>query len=89
MGGAIAARVCDRIGALGLILVDIVEGTARASYPHIRAIIENRPSSFVSAASAISWRCAPAAILRALITSARELAPGLRDVLVSLSLTCV
>ena len=58
MGGAIAARVSDRIGATGLILVDIVEGTARAAYSHIKGIIESRPASFMSISNAIAWRYA-------------------------------
>lgn len=58
MGGAIAARTAaliDKSWLKGLILVDIVEGTAMAALPAMHRIIGSRPSSFKSVSDAILW----------------------------------
>ena len=39
----------------GLVVVDVVEGTALASLPHMATVLQQRPSEFVSCAAAIHW----------------------------------
>jgi len=58
MGGAIAARAAasQKIPNLvGLIVVDVVEGTALAALAHMHGILECRPKSFSSIEEAIDW----------------------------------
>jgi protein phosphatase methylesterase 1 len=58
MGGAIAARTgaSGKIkNLLGVVVVDVVEGTALAALSHMQNILENRPKSFDSIHSAIEW----------------------------------
>lgn len=70
MGGAIAAKVAssNKISNLvgntsnffskvkGVVVIDVVEGTALAALPHMRSILESRPTKFPSIESAIEWR---------------------------------
>ena len=42
-------------GLQGLIVVDVVEGTALASLPHMQAILASRPRSFPAPAAAVQW----------------------------------
>ena len=52
------ASCCDVqeiIGLQGLIVVDVVEGTALASLPHMQTILASRPRSFPSPDAAINW----------------------------------
>lgn len=39
----------------GLVVIDVVEGTAIASLPHMSAILSNRPPSFPSLQVALEW----------------------------------
>ncbi len=39
----------------GLVVIDVVEGTALASLPHMSAILSNRPPSFPSLQVAFEW----------------------------------
>ena len=39
----------------GLVVIDVVEGTAVASLPHMSAILSNRPPSFPSLQVALEW----------------------------------
>ena len=39
----------------GLVVIDVVEGTAVASLPHMTAILSNRPPSFPSLQVALEW----------------------------------
>jgi len=58
MGGAIAAvtAASQKISHLvGLVVVDVVEGTALAALPSMHTILENRPSRFDSIEAAIQW----------------------------------
>jgi len=58
MGGGIAvwAAAGNRIpGLAGLVVVDVVEGTAVAALPHMMGVIAARPASFTSPSAAISW----------------------------------
>lgn len=60
LGGAIVARALQRDKALqasvaGVVLVDIVEGTAVLSLKHMRTFLQKRPHSFHSIDDAESW----------------------------------
>ncbi|KAJ1730544.1 Protein phosphatase methylesterase 1 [Coemansia biformis] len=56
MGGAVVARACRRIAhVLGLVLIDIVEGSAMESLHAIPGFIVARPQTFATVGSAISW----------------------------------
>ncbi|EFJ23678.1 hypothetical protein SELMODRAFT_415578 [Selaginella moellendorffii] len=58
MGGAIATRVAAKrvLRTLaGLIVVDVVEGTAIASLIHMQKLLSNRPPAFPSVEKAIEW----------------------------------
>ena len=39
----------------GLVVIDVVEGTALASLPHMSAILARRPPSFPSLRVALEW----------------------------------
>lgn len=39
----------------GLVVIDVVEGTAIASLAHMSAILSNRPPSFPSLQVALEW----------------------------------
>ena len=39
----------------GLVVIDVVEGTALASLPHMSAILARRPPSFPSLRAALEW----------------------------------
>lgn len=58
MGGAIAAKTAsllEKSWLKGLILIDIVEGTAIAALPSMHKVIANRPTYFASVSDAIHW----------------------------------
>ncbi|KAJ2710051.1 Protein phosphatase methylesterase 1 [Coemansia spiralis] len=56
MGGAVVAHACRRIPrVLGVVLVDIVEGTALDSLHAIPGFIAARPDTFATVGSAIRW----------------------------------
>ncbi|CEM37578.1 unnamed protein product [Vitrella brassicaformis CCMP3155] len=58
MGGAIAVRTAasGRVPNLkGLVVVDVVEGTALEALPHMRGVVERMPSSFASPHEAVEW----------------------------------
>jgi len=40
----------------GLIVIDVVEGTALESLVHMQTVLMGRPASFKSEAEAIKWR---------------------------------
>lgn len=59
MGGAIAARAASLNllpNLAGLIVIDVVEGTAMAALNSMHQILENRPNQFDSLDNAIQWR---------------------------------
>ncbi|KAJ2687585.1 Protein phosphatase methylesterase 1 [Coemansia spiralis] len=65
MGGAVVAHAAasKRLGNVtGLILIDIVEGSAMDSLSSIPAFINARPKSFMSLKSAIKWHIESGAI---------------------------
>ncbi|KAG2899092.1 hypothetical protein PC116_g16928 [Phytophthora cactorum] len=58
LGGALAVRVAatGKVPSLvGVMVIDVVEGTAMASLKHMGAILERRPSLFRSYKDAIHW----------------------------------
>eukprot|EP00033_Pygsuia_biforma_P002645 GCRY01002925.1.p1 GENE.GCRY01002925.1~~GCRY01002925.1.p1 ORF type:complete len:331 (-),score=32.50 GCRY01002925.1:71-1063(-) len=58
MGGAIATRVVEQhvlSNIVGLVVLDVVEGTALSSLVHMQAFIQNRPYCFKSLKSAIEY----------------------------------
>lgn len=65
MGGAIACKAT--VEALkasyhariqGLVVIDVVEGTAMEALPFMEKIVNERPKSFQSLEKAIEWRFA-------------------------------
>ncbi|KAH9160979.1 hypothetical protein LEN26_001634 [Aphanomyces euteiches] len=68
MGGAIAIRVAARneLKTLaGIIIIDVVEGTALAALSHMQAVLANRPSHFTSEEEAIQWSLRSGAVRNA------------------------
>ncbi|CBZ52761.1 hypothetical protein NCLIV_025490 [Neospora caninum Liverpool] len=58
MGGAIATRMAasGKLPALhGLVVVDVVEGTAMAALPHMASFVRKLPTVFTSPREAVSW----------------------------------
>ncbi|GJP46038.1 hypothetical protein CLOM_g5379 [Closterium sp. NIES-68] len=58
MGGAVAVRVAEQHllpSLAGLVVVDVVEGTALASLGHMHAVLASRPSHFPSLEKAVEW----------------------------------
>ncbi|RHY99443.1 hypothetical protein DYB37_005938 [Aphanomyces astaci] len=58
MGGAIAIRVAakNELPSLGgMVVIDVVEGTALAALSHMQGILNSRPSQFDSPDDAIKW----------------------------------
>jgi len=61
LGGAIVVRAAAIAAAslslpiLGVVVVDIVEGSALASLPHLPALLNTRPDTFPSVEEAIKW----------------------------------
>merc|ERR1719234_1942028 len=58
MGGALAARLAVEAGIAGLaglVVVDVVEGTALDALAGMQAVLRSRPTKFASAEQAIEW----------------------------------
>ncbi|CAD7696439.1 unnamed protein product [Ostreobium quekettii] len=58
LGGAMAIRTgaTGKItGLQGLIVIDVVEGTALASLPHMMSVLHKRPKEFDSLREAVDW----------------------------------
>ncbi|GMH32638.1 hypothetical protein BSKO_00472 [Bryopsis sp. KO-2023] len=58
MGGAIAVRAAasHSITSLeGVVVIDVVEGTALGSLPHMLTLLKQRPPSFPSQEAAVEW----------------------------------
>ncbi|KAJ2081926.1 Protein phosphatase methylesterase 1 [Coemansia sp. RSA 988] len=78
MGGAVAAHVVKErriTNVLGLVLIDIVEGSAMDSLSAIPTFINARPQSFTSIGSAIQWHIDSEAVQN--LESARLSVPSL------------
>lgn len=61
MGGAIAARCAAQLHEsletiVGLIVIDVVEGTAMDALQSMYNVLSSRPKSFPSLKNAIEWR---------------------------------
>ena len=63
LGGSIACRLTELASSeawgkrvQGMIVIDVVEGTAIEALPFMTNILENRPKIFKSQESAIQWR---------------------------------
>jgi hypothetical protein len=66
MGGGIAAKTAsllEQTWLKGVVLVDIVEGTAIAALPSMHRIVASRPSCFKSVSDAIYWACKSKTVL--------------------------
>ncbi|KAM0790177.1 hypothetical protein ACM66B_005496 [Microbotryomycetes sp. NB124-2] len=60
MGGAVVAEACPRVQAevgpvTGVVVVDVVEGTAMEALSGMMGVIESQPKSFTSVENAIQW----------------------------------
>ncbi|XP_046917912.2 protein phosphatase methylesterase 1 [Dermatophagoides farinae] len=62
MGGALAAHFADKCcessinsRILGLIVIDVVEGTAKQALSQMQQVLQSRPSGFKSIEQAIEW----------------------------------
>lgn len=59
LGGAIAIHSCgalqNDVKIIGLIIIDVVEGTALSSLDHIKKILLKRPKDFEKISEAIHW----------------------------------
>ena len=61
MGGAVVARLArawplgDKIKLAGCAVVDVVEGSAMAGLPTMKALLSKRPVTFPSASAAVEW----------------------------------
>lgn len=65
MGGSVAARACHeakqieendlKTRVVGLLVIDVVEGTAIEALPYMEAILNKRPQKFKSVTDAIEW----------------------------------
>ncbi|ETV98415.1 hypothetical protein H310_08581 [Aphanomyces invadans] len=68
MGGAIAIRVAAtrQLQSLGgMVVIDVVEGTALAALSHMQGILNRRPSRFGSPEEAIKWSLQTGAVRNA------------------------
>jgi protein phosphatase methylesterase 1 len=58
LGGAVATRAAAA-GAItslaGLVVIDVVEGTALQSLPFMRGVLQRRPATFASLTAAVEW----------------------------------
>jgi len=56
MGGAVAVHSAKQLAnVVGLVVIDVVEGTAMAALSSMRSFLSNRPQSFTSEENAIAW----------------------------------
>eukprot|EP00775_Hariotina_reticulata_P011607 gene11607-11751_t len=58
MGGALAvwtAATKQITGLEGVVVIDVVEGTAIAALPHMMGVLNSRPALFISLEAACSW----------------------------------
>eukprot|EP00088_Acartia_fossae_P035928 TRINITY_DN3706_c0_g1_i1.p1 TRINITY_DN3706_c0_g1~~TRINITY_DN3706_c0_g1_i1.p1 ORF type:complete len:419 (+),score=81.65 TRINITY_DN3706_c0_g1_i1:34-1290(+) len=55
LGGAVAVSVAKEGGIAGLVVIDVVEGTALESLNHMQGFLRSRPQQFRSVSHAIEW----------------------------------
>jgi protein phosphatase methylesterase 1 len=61
MGGAVCTRSCPALldakyPVGGIIVLDVVEGTALDALPHMMSILNARPDGFGSVEQAVEWQ---------------------------------
>ena len=64
MGGSIATKACSvayqdkelKSRVVGLIVIDVVEGTALEALPFMESIVKQRPQQFNTPDQAVKWR---------------------------------
>ena len=77
MGGAVAVRLCDegRLGSqVGLVVIDVVEGSAVDALGSVQGFLGGRPDRFKSIEEAIEWNVRTGQIRN--LNSARVSVPG-------------
>ncbi|EPS72240.1 protein phosphatase methylesterase 1, partial [Genlisea aurea] len=77
MGGSVAVHICAKKALptlCGLVVVDVVEGTAMASLIHMQKILSNRMQHFASVEKAIEWSVKGGSLRN--VESARVSIPG-------------
>ena len=62
MGGSVASKLCEKVlqtdlsnQVVGLIVIDVVEGTAIEALPFMNQIVNNRPTQFPNLEEVIKW----------------------------------
>jgi len=55
LGGAVAVAAAKEGGVAGLVVIDVVEGTALESLTHMQGFLRSRPQQFRSISHAIEW----------------------------------
>ncbi|WFD28479.1 protein phosphatase methylesterase-1 [Malassezia nana] len=81
MGGAVVVEAAHtlendpQVHILGVVMIDIVEGTSLRLLPHMKQIVQQRPEGFVSLESAIQWHIKSRTIRNPM--SARRSVPSL------------
>lgn len=55
LGGAVAVATAKEGGVAGLVVIDVVEGTALESLTHMQGFLRSRPQQFRSISHAIEW----------------------------------
>lgn len=68
LGGAIATAVSERLNALGIVVIDIVEEAALSALRRMPQVLAARPSKFTTEEDAVQWA------LRSKTCSSREVA---------------
>jgi protein phosphatase methylesterase 1 len=61
MGGAVCTRACPQLQEVkyrigGIVVLDVVEGTAIDALPHMMSILNARPDGFSSVERAVEWQ---------------------------------
>lgn len=80
MGGAIAVRLAAAkvlTNIVGLVVIDVVEGTALSALPHMQTWLQNRASSFASVEKAIRY-VTKAGFVRNIESARRSVPPQVR-----------
>ncbi|KZT38836.1 protein phosphatase methylesterase [Sistotremastrum suecicum HHB10207 ss-3] len=80
MGGAVIVRACPQLlerkyRVTGVVVLDVVEGSAIEALPHMHSLLNSRPDGFESAEAAITWHLSNHTIRNP--TSARISVPSL------------
>lgn len=81
MGGALAVHVASdpRVRAVGVVVLDVVEGTAIAALGNMTAVLDHRPNTFPTVQAAIHWSLS-SGMLRRVESACISIPPLLRRV---------